>query len=278
MEGPFYPKKTGKGFSELKFYSGFFDCVEVNSTYYRHFPPAMAEKWLADVRGNPKFVFLIKLFKEFTHGTREKDEGFIKNKKIVEEFLEPFMEQGRLGEVFVQFSEYFRDSIPAKAYLSIIMEEFHGLPLFFELRHVSWYTEHEKEFIKQNDINLTAIDQPPLKDMIGFDTKIFGKIGYVRLHGRNSAMWGESRKALREGVEIKDADRNARYDYLYGTSELDEIEKKIRKVKERCDRVIHEETGGRTPVPIRCTQGTRRRTIHSRGSDRCTSIKRISLT
>lgn len=32
-------------------------------------------------------------------------------------------------------------------------------------------------------------------------------------------------------------DRNARYDYLYGVSELDEIERKIRKVKERCDRV-----------------------------------------
>jgi len=168
--GPFYPQKKEKGFSELKFYSDFFDCVEVNSTYYRHFPPTMAEKWLNDVRGNPRFVFLIKLFKEFTHGTHEKDEEFTKNKRIVQEFLKPLMEQGKLGGVLVQFSEYFRSSILAKSYVSVIMEEFHDFPLFFELRHASWYTGHEREFLKQNDINNIAIDQPLLKGMAEFDT------------------------------------------------------------------------------------------------------------
>jgi len=50
-------------------------------------------------------------------------------------------------------------------------------------------------------------------------------------------MWYESRKALSAGVENKDADRNARYDYLYNSSELDEIEKKIRIVGENCKRI-----------------------------------------
>ncbi|MGO9482857.1 MAG: DUF72 domain-containing protein, partial [Candidatus Kryptoniota bacterium] len=174
---------------------------------------------------------------EFTHGSRGKDEEFDGNKKIILDFLSPLREQGKLGGVLVQFSEYFKENIPNKSYVSLIAREFHDLTLFFELRHASWYTERGREFLKQNGINAVAIDQPLLKGMAELDTELFGQTGYIRLHGRNSGMWSLSRHELREGTENDNMDRNARYDYLYGVSELDEIERKIRKVKERCDRV-----------------------------------------
>jgi uncharacterized protein YecE (DUF72 family) len=232
--GPFYPEKKEKGFSELKFYADFFDCVEVNSTYYRHFPPSTAEKWLTEVKKNPKFVFLVKLFKEFTHGSRERGKDFIENRSIVMEFLSPFMDQKKLGGVLVQFSEYYRESVQSQEHIAVIRDAFRDYPLFFELRHTSWYTARAKEFLKYNDINVIAIDQPQLKGMIGFDSELFGKVAYVRLHGRNSEMWDLGRKALEEGTEMEGADRNARYNYLYSSTELDELEEKLRKAKERC--------------------------------------------
>lgn len=238
--GPFYPEKKEKGFSELGFYADFFDCVEVNSSFYRHFPSTTAEKWLMEVRRNPNFVFIVKLFKEFTHGNRGRDEEFLKNKRAVLEFLAPFQERRKLGGVLVQFSEYFRESDHAMAYISLLNDTFHDVQLFFELRHVSWYTHRASEFLGRNGINVIAIDQPQLKGMAGFDTEMLNGIGYVRLHGRNLKMWETSRRTLRgeaaTPVESEVAERNKRYDYLYSTSELDEVERKIRTVQERCAR------------------------------------------
>lgn len=238
--GPFYPEKKAKGFSELKFYADFFDCVEVNSTFYRHFPPSTAEKWLAEVRKNPKFIFIVKLFKEFTHGSREKGKELLRNKDIVSDFLSPFVEQGKLGGLLVQFSEYYKESDESQKYVALIMDIFHDYQLFFELRHTSWYTKQARGFLSHNDINVIAMDQPQLQGMAGFDTAILEKVGYVRLHGRNSKMWSLGREALNGGTatesEIENMDRNSRYNYLYGSSELDEIENTVRNVKERCAR------------------------------------------
>ncbi len=235
--GPFYPKKKEKNFSELEFYSKFFDIVEVNSTFYRLFPPSAAEKWLADVEKNPRFVFIVKLFKEFTHGKRRRDEEFVKNREIFLEFLSPLIEHRKLGGILVQFSEYYGESSTAREYISLLLDEFHDYPLFFELRHTSWYTERPKEFFHQNEINVAVIDQPQLEGMVGFETEVLGKIAYVRLHGRNSEMWQLGRENLRQGKEGDKPDRNARYNYIYNNSELDEIEAKLLSVRDKCSRM-----------------------------------------
>lgn len=241
--GPFYPEKIPKGFSELGFYASFFDCVEVNSTFYRHFPPSVGAKWLTEVENNPEFVFIIKLFNEFTHGNRERGRVFNDNKKIVKSFLKPFVERGKLGGVLVQLSEYFRESPASSDHISYLKHEFDEFPLFFELRHISWYTERARESLMKENINIVAIDQPVLKGMTGFNPEVAGSIGYIRLHGRNTKMWDLSRKSLAEKHDPAESnganslDASSRYDYLYNGSELDEIEKKILKVKERCKRI-----------------------------------------
>lgn len=238
--GPFYPEKKEKGFSELKFYADFFDCVEVNSTFYRHFLPSTSEKWLGEVRKNPRFVFIVKIFKDFTHGNREVDKEFLKNRAIVNEFLVPFQEQGKLAGVLVQFSEYFRENSKAMSYIALMMDMFHDVQLFFELRHMSWYTDRAREFLVHNGVNVVAVDQPQLEGMAGFNTDLSGEICYVRFHGRNARMWELGRKALSENQsdqsETDERDRNSRYNYLYSSSELDDVEKKIRKVKDSCER------------------------------------------
>ena len=233
--GPFYPKKLEKGFSELKFYADFFDCVEVNSTFYRHFPPTTAEKWLFEVKKNPEFEFIIKLNQVFTHGSRQKDQEFLDNRSVVMEFLAPLVEQKKLGGLLVQFSEYYRESDETRGYLEFIMDMFHEYQLFFELRHTSWYAERGREFFRRTNASIVAIDQPQLKGMVPFDPEIMGQAGYVRFHGRNAAAWQAGRESLREGKKNSEEDRNARYNYLYSSSELDELEQMLRKVMAHCE-------------------------------------------
>ncbi|MCL5268240.1 MAG: DUF72 domain-containing protein [Bacteroidetes bacterium] len=241
--GPFYPEKTPKGFSRLGFYAGFFDCVEVNSTFYRHFTPDVGEKWLAEVDSNPDFVFTIKLFREFTHGSGDRGSDFEMNRRIVLSFLKPFLGKGKLGGVLVQFSEFFRDNEASRGRIAQLLDSFPDSRLFFELRHKSWFTNEGRDFIGRTNLNVIATDQPELDDMTGFDTSILGQTGYVRLHGRNTSMWKESRRSLAKEREAArpgardDADRNARYDYLYNSAELDGIEKEILRVKEKCSRI-----------------------------------------
>lgn len=235
--GPFYPERPEKGFSRLEFYSKFFDCVEVNSTFYRHFGPKTIEKWLGEVEGNANFEFIIKLYKNFTHGKRSPASGFRDDKSAVEEYLAPLVESAKLGGLLVQFSEYFRAGEESRSYLAFLLHEFRGYRLFVELRHLSWYSNQDMEFLKKLNVNLVVVDQPMLNGMVGFEPEYLGKYGYVRLHGRNIVKWSESREALAQGIEIADEQRNDRYNYLYTTGELDEIERKIRVVKERCDKL-----------------------------------------
>ncbi len=241
--GPFYPTDLPRGFSRLEFYSRFFDCVEVDSTFYRHFPPKIAEKWIREVEGNNRFVFLVKLYKGFTHGRSAGSENLPAERGIVSEFIAPFIEHQKLGGMLVQFSEYFRDCAASRDKISSITEQFPGVSLFVELRHASWYGPPAAEFISKNHLNVIAVDQPGLGGMAGFTPEIVGKVGYIRLHGRNEAAWEEGRRSLAQksgGDAHRGADqehRNDRYNYLYNSSELDEIESKIKKVGERCDRI-----------------------------------------
>ena len=241
--GPFYPIDPPKGFSRLAFYSGFFDCVEVNSTFYRHFPPWVAEKWLREVEFNERFVFLVKLHKSFTHGRTDEAKETSDDKAVVSEFLAPFVESGRLGGLLVQFSEYFRDNPAARDRISSIIDGFAGIKLFLELRHSSWYTDKASEFIADRHVDVIAIDQPGLDGMVGLDPDVVGEVGYFRLHGRNREMWELGRSSLANKksasgqADLNEPGRNDRYNYLYSESDLDEIEAKIRKVGERCNRI-----------------------------------------
>ena len=59
--------------SKLQAYSALFDCVEVNSTFYRLPRPSTVEKWRREVP--PDFVFTVKMWRRITHEKRFVDVG-----------------------------------------------------------------------------------------------------------------------------------------------------------------------------------------------------------
>ena len=68
--GPFYPKETEPQ-AYLELYSRVFDCVEIDSTFYRAPSPAMIQQWYAKTPEG--FVFAPKLPKRITHDQHLQD-------------------------------------------------------------------------------------------------------------------------------------------------------------------------------------------------------------
>src|SRR5262249_28742470 len=64
----FYPKGVK---DELAYYSTQFNCIELNATFYRLFPPARFDAWYAAVPEN--FRFFPKLEQSISHFRRLKD-------------------------------------------------------------------------------------------------------------------------------------------------------------------------------------------------------------
>jgi len=214
-EGRFYPPEKPARFDELAYHSGFFDCVEVNSSFYRPPSARMVASWLRRTR--PDFEFTFKLYQRFTH---ERQRPWTPAE--VQEYLggvEPAREAGRLGAVLVQFPWSFRADDDGLRHLEAIRRDFGRLPLVVEVRHASWAGERAVRFLKDNGLGFADIDQPASRTAIPPMTLVTSPIGYVRLHGRNREAWFS-----------KEAGRDDRYNYLYREDELEEWIGRIREI------------------------------------------------
>ena len=66
-EGVVYPRPKPRGFDPLEFLAGYFDTVEINSTFYRPAAAKVAAQWAERVSGNRRFRFTARLYRRFTH-------------------------------------------------------------------------------------------------------------------------------------------------------------------------------------------------------------------
>jgi uncharacterized protein YecE (DUF72 family) len=207
-EGQVYPKPRPRGFDPLTYLAGYVDVVEINATFYRIPEAKTTQGWVARVAGFPDFRFTAKLWQGFTH------EGQVapQDTTAFRQAMDPMHEAGRLGAVLLQFPYRFHHTPENRAYLQRLAEAFHEYPLVLEIRHRSWDRAEAYAFLQELGIGFCNIDQPQVSASIGLTTMVTSPVGYLRLHGRNAAMW------FREG-----ANAAARYDYRYPAGELDEL-------------------------------------------------------
>jgi hypothetical protein len=88
-----------------------------------------------------------------------------------------------------------------------------------EVRHASWFVPPPLDTIRGLAYSLAYIDLPPSWDHPPEWHAPTGPIGYLRLHGRNAAQW------FRRGAE-----RDDKYDYLYGPEEIDALARKAERI------------------------------------------------
>src|SRR5437870_8404453 len=128
--GMFYPlSKT----DELKFYSRYFNAVEINSTFYRPCAPKTAESWVK--RTPADFEFTVKAWQQFTH---KKGEWTIEEVKQFKEGISPLIEANKLGCILFQFPASFKYTPEVMDRLKSLLELFEDQPKAIEVRHRSW--------------------------------------------------------------------------------------------------------------------------------------------
>ncbi len=218
-EGIVYPKGASTRPLALQTLARMFDTVEINVTFYRPPTPRMAGGWVARVATHPSFTFAAKLWRGFTH---ERDERHDEEERAFREGLGPLMEASRLGALLAQFPQSFVDNPANRRYLRSLIGRFGDYPLVVELRHASWLEGDTLEMLGETGTGFCNIDQPLIGKAVPPTTVVTGRIGYVRLHGRNAADWFR-----------RDAGRDRRYDYLYSHEEIKDWVERVRLMQKK---------------------------------------------
>jgi uncharacterized protein YecE (DUF72 family) len=218
-KGTVYPE-TVRRFDPLEYLAGFFDTIEVNSSFYRIPPVAHSTSWARRVDRNERFRFTTKLFRGFTH-----DSPFPAAAEVeaFHAYLRPLADAGRLGAVLAQFPWSFRDGHDARCRIDAIRESLPDVPLAVEIRHGSFAKDEFFAYLDGIGVGFANIDQPIIGDSFRPTSIVTGPVGYIRLHGRNYAKWFDHEESWE------------RYDYLYSTDELSPWIDRIRIAAEKKD-------------------------------------------
>lgn len=232
-EGVVYPADLKKRkIHPLEYLAEFFDCCEINTSFYGHIRPNVGKSWCEKTAAvNPNFQFTAKLFQGFTHiprGTKSpspfqltvspKDEG------LTREGLDSIASEGRLGAVLVQFPVSFKNADDTRDYLFSLVRKFNQYPLVLEIRHESWNDPEILGRLAEEGVGFCNIDQPRLGKSLGGTAHVTAPVGYVRLHGRNYKEWFQA------------DNRNDRYNYLYKPRELEGWKEKITRIGAQTDK------------------------------------------
>jgi len=206
-EGIVYPRPRPRGFDPLAFLAGYFDTIEINSTFYRPASADSAAAWATRTSDNPDFRFAAKLWRRFTH---EREEAFTRaDVAAARAAFDALQDAGRLGVVLLQFPWSFRRDDASRQWLDDVTTAFRNFPLAVEVRHESWNVPRFFEELAEHGLSFVNIDQPRFKHSLGPSARATAPVGYVRIHGRNYANW------FRKGAAVEE-----RYDYLYSAEEL----------------------------------------------------------
>jgi uncharacterized protein YecE (DUF72 family) len=151
--GPFYPKDSSPQ-DYLKLYSRVFDCVEIDSTFYRAPSPVMVQQWYNSTP--TAFLFAPKLPKRITHD---------QHLESVESYLGYFIRTAsllkeKLGPLVVQLPPSFKYPKHGKALEAFVGNLNAENRFAIEFRHKSWFNpEVEKLLESKNVCQVWSVNQ-----------------------------------------------------------------------------------------------------------------------
>ena len=199
--GPFYPPGLREN-DRLTYYARYFPVSELNVTFYR-LPRLASLRSIAD-RTPPEFQFFIKAHQDITHHRNRAGSAF----KPFRGCLGPFRETGKLAGVLAQFPYSFKLTAANVDHLLRVRQEIPETPLAVEFRNNSWIHGETFDFLRENEMTYTIVDEPNLPNLIPPIVHTTSNIAYLRFHGRNARDWYSG-----SGVD--------RYNYNYSEAELD---------------------------------------------------------
>jgi uncharacterized protein YecE (DUF72 family) len=234
-DGIVYPLGLKKRQHPLQFLARYFDCCEINTSFYGHIQAKIGKQW-CDLVGevNPGFAFTAKLFRSFTHAPGavlqstsaatinpvEEDEAKAKAG------LDSIASQDKLGALLIQFPISFKNTEENREYLEKLIQRFREYPLVVEVRHSTWDSPEILQSFSAQNVSFCNIDQPLLGRAVRGTEHTTSSVGYVRLHGRNYKEWFQA------------DNRDDRYNYLYTPKQLEPWKEKIQRLGDKVERTF----------------------------------------
>lgn len=228
-EGVVYPKDLKKRkVHPLAYYAQFYDCCEINTSFYGHIRPQYAQQWCSFVEeSNPRFLFTAKLNKNLSQPSLETmQEALLGNSLRLDRVetaakagFNALAERERLGAVLMQFPLWFKNAPVTRDYLTLLIEKFRAYPLAIELRNESWNDPAVLSSFTQRGVAFCNIDQPRIDSSLRDTTHVTAPLGYVRLHAHTYSPWFAENTAKEKGKENSD--------YLHTSEQLQQWKQRI---------------------------------------------------
>jgi len=197
--GGFYPSGQRSDLM-LAYYCRHFPLVELNFTFY-HPPTADMLVHMAQ-QTPPNFQFLVKLPQSISHEQSSRDcDGF-------RDAVLALKERGQLLGLLCQLPQSIHESNANRAWLKNLAGALADLHLAVEFRHRSWATPELGAWMREQGLDLVAVDAPDVPALFPSGLLYPQPRVYVRLHSRRAETWYESDKE--------------RYDYSYSDQEMEE--------------------------------------------------------
>ncbi|MGH7413764.1 MAG: DUF72 domain-containing protein [Candidatus Rokuibacteriota bacterium] len=259
-EGSFYPIKSMKAEERLWWYSHFFDCVEVNSTFYAPLSARNAMLWAK--RTPSGFLFSVKAYALLTGhrldagrlppalaamrpaSARPDARGQIENQAFGEdarewafasfrEALRPLADAGKLGYVLFQMAPWVKYGERALAYLASLPARLPGVTIAVEFRDTSWLPRHAEEtlnVLSGRGLAYVSVDAPRTPASVDTTVALTAPTAVIRLHGRN-------REGFMKQLQGRAPSVAEKYGYLYDREELTAIVGRVRALEGQAHRV-----------------------------------------
>ncbi len=170
--GGFYPAGLPAG-EYLKFYSKFFNCVEIDSSFYRIPSPFMIEQWK---RNTPDgFLFSPKLPKKITHDNKLRNfEGNLAY------FYGIVTKLGKkLGPMVAQLPPSIKVETDRKVVENFISSLDSRFAHAIEFRHKSWFTPEVYKLLEKHNIAMAW----SLNQYLETPAQVTAKFSYLRMVG-----------------------------------------------------------------------------------------------
>jgi uncharacterized protein YecE (DUF72 family) len=196
-----------------------FNTLEINFTYYTM--PYKRTMEGMEKKTNDNFEFVVKFHKDMTHDIYDENLRIKDNREIFSYFLEgvePLRKKNKLGALLAQFPYSFYPNEKNKEYISLCKERVEDIPLVVEFRNSSWVNEDTFKLLEDLKLSFCCVDEPKIKGLMPFISRVTSSLGYIRFHGRNKDWFNAS--------------PSERYNYFYTDKELEELIPLIKKIEE----------------------------------------------
>lgn len=214
-KGVFYPKGMKPG-EWLPFLAGFFNTVEVNSSFYRLPRPEFVKRWRAITPG--RFRLAMKMWRRITHDKRLRD-----CRREVRDFLTVISELGpKRGPILVQLPPSLRrdDDLLDDFLLDFRSTARPSRPrITVELRHTSWLCPEVYALLDLHNVALCLADLPQYQVTEPNNAKFI----YIRRHGPVGAYRGlyTARHINKDAAAIRQWLCQGRDVYIYYNNDIE---------------------------------------------------------